>query len=173
MHLEPGDHLLLCSDGLTDLVSDEEIREALGTYSLKEALQELIELANARGGHDNITIIGIQVPEKIIVLALPQTRSRLVLALVLLVVFIAVLAGGWLYRMFYWEETPPDMTLMPSVTVGLSLPTVIPTSIPPTLVQTTTPTEAASPSPISSPGSTLSTLVQATYTPWPTSTSAP
>lgn len=174
MHLEPGDHLLLCSDGLTDLVSNEEIREALGAYSLKGALQELIDLANTRGGHDNITIIGIQVPEKIIVSALPQTRSRLVLALVLLVVFIAVLAGGWLYRMFYWEEISPDMTLMPSVTVGLSLPTVIPTSIPPTLVQTATPpTEAASPSPISSPGSTLSTPVQATYTPWPTSTSIP
>ena len=174
MHLEPGDHILLCSDGLTDLVSNEEIREILGAYSLKEALQELIDLANTRGGHDNITIIGIQVPEDILVSVLPRTRSRFVLALGLLVVVLAILAGGWLYRMYFWEETLPDKTLMPSVTVGLSLPTVIPTSIPPTLIQTTTPpTEAASPSPISSPGSTLSTPVQATYTPWPTSTSAP
>jgi protein phosphatase len=174
MHLEPGDRLLLCSDGLTDLVSNEEIRETLGASSQKEALQELIDLANTRGGHDNITIIGIQVPEKIIVSALPRTRSRLVLALVLLAVVLAILAGGWLYRMYYWEETSPNMTLIPSVTVGLSLPTVIPTSIPPTLVQTTIlPIEAVSPSPISSPGSTLSTPAQATYTPWPTSTSVP
>ena len=174
MHLERGDHLLLCSDGLTDLVSNEEIREALEAYSLEGALQALIVLANTRGGHDNITIIGIQVPENLIVSVLPKTRSRLVLVLGLLVVVLAVLAGGWLYRVYFWEETPPDMTLMPSVTVGLSLPTVIPTSIPPTLIQTTSPpTEAASPSPISSPDSTLNTPIQATYTPWPTSTSVP
>ncbi len=171
MHLESGDHLLLCSDGLTDLVSDEEIKVTLGTYSLQEALQVLIQLANTRGGHDNITIIGIQVPEKLIAAAIPQTRSRLVLFLVLLFVIVAVLAGGWLYRMYYWEDTPPNMTPIPSVTVGISLPTVIPTSIPPTLIQSTTPPkEAASPSPISSP---LNTPIPATYTPWPTSTNNP
>ncbi|MES0360322.1 MAG: PP2C family serine/threonine-protein phosphatase [Anaerolineales bacterium] len=174
MHLEPGDQLLLCSDGLTDLVSNEEIRDVMGAYSLEGAIQELIDLANTRGGHDNITIIGIQVPENLIVSVLPKSRSRLILALGLFVVVLVIFAGVWLYRMYFWEETPPDMTLVPSVTVGLSLPTVIPTSIPPTLIQTAAlPTEAASPSPISSPGSTLSTPVQATYTPWPTSTNVP
>ena len=174
MHLEPGDQLLLCSDGLTDLVSNEEIRDVMGAYSLEGAIQELIDLANTRGGHDNITIIGIQVPENLIVSVLPKSRSRLVLALGLFFVVLVILAAGWLYRMYFWEETSPDMTLVPSVTVGLSLPTVIPTSIPPTLIQTAAlPTEAASPSPISSPGSTLSTPVQATYTPWPTSTNVP
>jgi hypothetical protein len=174
MHLEPGDHLLLCSDGLTDLVSNEEIRDVMGAYSLEGAIQELIDLANNRGGHDNITIIGIQVPENLIVSVLPKSRSRLILALGLFIVVLVIFAGVWLYRMYFWEETSPDMTLVPSVTVGLSLPTVIPTSIPPTLIQTVIlPTEAASPSPISSPGSTLSTPVQATYTPWPTSTNVP
>jgi serine/threonine protein phosphatase PrpC len=174
MHLEPGDQLLLCSDGLTDLVSNEEIRDVMGAYSLEGAIQELIDLANTRGGHDNITIIGIQVPENLIVSVLPKSRSRLILALGLFVVVLVIFAAVWLYRMYFWEETPPDMTLVPSVTVGLSLPTVIPTSIPPTLIQTAAlPTEAASPSPISSPGSTLSTPVQATYTPWPTSTNVP
>ena len=57
MLLGIGEHLLLCSDGLTDLVSDEEIQDALVKYSLQEGAQGLIELANRRGGHDNITII--------------------------------------------------------------------------------------------------------------------
>jgi protein phosphatase len=62
MRLLPGDQLLLCSDGLTDLVEDEEIEAYLRGKSVHESLPELIDLANARGGHDNITVIGMQVP---------------------------------------------------------------------------------------------------------------
>jgi hypothetical protein len=173
MHLEPGDQLLLCSDGLTDLVADDEIRDILNMYSQQEALDKLIQLANRRGGHDNITMIGIQAPDKLISAPRPQARSRLVLALVLLVVITAFLAGGWVYRTYYWEEVP-DPTSVPTVTVGLSLPTVVPTSIPPTLRETATPpTPILSPSPISSPSSIIDTPIQATYTPWPTSTGIP
>ncbi|HJW90043.1 MAG TPA: PP2C family serine/threonine-protein phosphatase, partial [Anaerolineales bacterium] len=60
--LLPGDNLLLCSDGLTDLVADGEILAALAKGDLQEAVQELVNLANARGGHDNLTLIGIQGP---------------------------------------------------------------------------------------------------------------
>jgi PPM family protein phosphatase len=60
--LLPGDVLLLCSDGLTDLVDDPEILEAVETRSLEGALTWLEGLANLRGGHDNITIIGMQMP---------------------------------------------------------------------------------------------------------------
>ena len=60
--LLPGDVLLLCSDGLTDLVDDPEILEAIETRSLEGALSWLEDLANQRGGHDNITIIGMQMP---------------------------------------------------------------------------------------------------------------
>jgi serine/threonine protein phosphatase PrpC len=60
--LLPGDVLILCSDGLTDLVDDPEILELVETQSLDSALTQLEDLANQRGGHDNITIIGMQVP---------------------------------------------------------------------------------------------------------------
>ena len=58
LHLADGDQLLLCTDGLTDLVSDEEIAEVLirGARA-REAVQALVDLALARGGHDNITAI--------------------------------------------------------------------------------------------------------------------
>lgn len=60
--LRPGDRLLLCTDGLTDLVDDDEIREILQHSSLEEALDQLVALALDRGGKDNITVVGISVP---------------------------------------------------------------------------------------------------------------
>jgi hypothetical protein len=59
----PDDVLLLCSDGLTDLVWNDEILEVIRSKpNLKEAARSLIELANARGGHDNTTVVLISVP---------------------------------------------------------------------------------------------------------------
>jgi len=174
MNLEPGDYLLLCSDGLTDLVSDVEIRDSLKDHALQEALEGLIELANTRGGHDNITIIGIHQPDKKLVAAAPKTRSRLSLYFLLLAFFVAVLVGGWVYWMYFRDEGPPIATISPNVTAGLSLPTVVPTIIPPTQGQTTPQiTFELSPSPITSTSPEPGTPIQATYTPWPTSTSVP
>ena len=51
-----GDVLLLCSDGLTGAVTDEEIAAVLGGQEPREALQTLLGLALKRGGRDNITI---------------------------------------------------------------------------------------------------------------------
>lgn len=53
-----GDVYLLCSDGLTGMVSDERITEILvGRESLQQAAQALIDAANENGGRDNITVI--------------------------------------------------------------------------------------------------------------------
>ena len=61
--LVPGDQILICTDGLTDLVADEEILEILvGEESKDEQLQNLVDLANLRGGHDNITAVVLQAP---------------------------------------------------------------------------------------------------------------
>ena len=57
-----GDRFLLCSDGLTGMVSDEEITSALSSLrSLEEIVRGLIDLANERGGVDNITAIVVEV----------------------------------------------------------------------------------------------------------------
>jgi serine/threonine protein phosphatase PrpC len=60
--LLPGDQVILCSDGLTDLVSDTEILIALQNNEQPAALQVLVDLANQRGGHDNITVIALRLP---------------------------------------------------------------------------------------------------------------
>ena len=63
--LVPGDRVLICTDGLTDLVADEEILEILHSEASQEDhLQKMIDLSNLRGGHDNITAVMLQVPEE-------------------------------------------------------------------------------------------------------------
>ncbi len=59
--LDPGSKLLLCSDGLSDLVEAPEILEILNSRKPKGAVDTLIELARDRGGHDNITVIAIYI----------------------------------------------------------------------------------------------------------------
>jgi PPM family protein phosphatase len=63
--LRTGDVLLMCSDGLTDLIWDDEILRLVTTRNaLKSAVHDLVEQANERGGYDNITVILIGVPKE-------------------------------------------------------------------------------------------------------------
>lgn len=62
--IKPGqdtDMLLLCSDGLYGLIADEEIASLVTFLSPNEACQKLVELANARGGFDNISVMIIPI----------------------------------------------------------------------------------------------------------------
>lgn len=54
--LEPGDLLLLCSDGLHGLVADPEMLHVSTRNAPREACQELVRMARERGGFDNITV---------------------------------------------------------------------------------------------------------------------
>jgi protein phosphatase len=56
-----GDILVLSSDGLTDLVTPEEILEVVNNRPIDEASRALVEMANDRGGHDNITVVVLKV----------------------------------------------------------------------------------------------------------------
>lgn len=59
--LEPGDWLVLCTDGLSCMVNDPEIRGVLGAGTDPQmACEQLLDLANQRGGPDNITVLAAQ-----------------------------------------------------------------------------------------------------------------
>lgn len=59
--LDEGDIVLMCSDGLTNMLEDEEIREILrDSGELEDKARRLIEAANAHGGKDNIAVILIE-----------------------------------------------------------------------------------------------------------------
>ena len=55
--IAPGDQLLLCSDGLSNLVEGEEMKDLLLEHSPQAAARQLINLACERGGDDNITVL--------------------------------------------------------------------------------------------------------------------
>jgi len=59
----PGDLYLLCSDGLCDMVEDEEISTALQALggNLKLAAQQLVQMANDNGGRDNVSVILVRI----------------------------------------------------------------------------------------------------------------
>ena len=61
VELREGDTVLMCSDGLTNMLEDEEIRMIIsGARDLVEKAERLVEAANANGGRDNISVILIE-----------------------------------------------------------------------------------------------------------------
>lgn len=55
-NVQPGDVYLLCSDGLTEYLDEEEICSVINIYDPDQACKLLIKIANKRGGKDNITV---------------------------------------------------------------------------------------------------------------------
>jgi PPM family protein phosphatase len=58
---EPGDVFILCSDGLANMMEDTEILEVVRHVPLVDVPKTLVDLANERGGDDNITVVAVQV----------------------------------------------------------------------------------------------------------------
>src|SRR3954453_22451767 len=65
LETQEGDRFLLCSDGLTTMVDDDEIREVLEKYrgDLDRATKSLVSAANRGGGEDNITVIAFAISD--------------------------------------------------------------------------------------------------------------
>ncbi len=54
-------YLLLCSDGLTDVVNDEQIAIVLSKYKIEDVTKKLVDTANKNGGYDNISVVIVEV----------------------------------------------------------------------------------------------------------------
>lgn len=165
--LEPGDILLLCSDGLTDLVSDDEVYSVVKSNPFKQAPAALIDLANARGGHDNTTVVLMQVPAAGNQPVKQGRKRRLVAGCLAVLILIGVLALA-LYFGLRWRAARFDPTSSPSPALTQPLPTQLPGTLP--VVETIEPTLGASLTP--DPEQDLTTQLPS-LTPWPTHTLAP
>ncbi len=153
LRLRPGDILMLCSDGLTDLVSDAEIRDVILGNPLQQAPDLLIELANQRGGHDNTTVVLLQTPLK----KTKGLRRRWVLGCLAILAAVSVLAAALLLGLRWWGTRVNQPEPTPSISVTLPASTQTPLL---TATLTPTPTEAITP-------------LQPSITPWPTDTLSP
>ncbi len=154
LRLEAGDRILLCSDGLTDLVDDKELEAALRSQSPRQAVQTFIDQARARGGHDNITAVVISLPAEARSAGRARGCARWLIALLALLIGAAVisaLAASWWYGWWPWTlldgrgqptatqpapaspdptgELPPE-TSLPAATATFA-PDIAPTLAPP------------------------------------------
>ncbi len=78
-HIVPGDMLLLCTDGLVNMATDEEILKEFAKHgTAAEIAQRLVKLANENGGKDNITVVVAHISPWPIRLIYLRTRSFLV-----------------------------------------------------------------------------------------------
>ena len=161
VQLLPNDVVLLCSDGLTDLVWNDEILEIVRSKpSLKEAARALVDLANERGGHDNIKVVLISAPADFKFVSKKKKADWLpwLLGGLAGVIVVAALASVFALRLFRPEVTPTS-------THVISAPLVLTATPQSTLTPTIIPTNTVAPDVIVT---TLPTL-----TPWPTNTVAP
>jgi protein phosphatase len=62
--LEIGDTIVISSDGLSNKVSENEIWATVRGYRPEQACQSLVDLANRRGGDDNVTVIVLNVQDR-------------------------------------------------------------------------------------------------------------
>lgn len=158
------DILLLCSDGLTDLVTDDEIAMALYRQPVDEAAEYLIKLANSRGGHDNITLVIIQVPHQIA--AKKRSPVRWLLAGTLIILAAGILTSLWVNGAFDRADGSPGEAT-PTLQVTLQLPGGMAT-------QTSSPAFPTSTfPPLPTVAVTTPPPAPATLTPWPTNTRQP
>lgn len=76
-HLVPGDMILLCTDGLVNMVTDEEIQKVFRKHgSAVEIAQQLVNLANENGGKDNVTVIVANISPNILRLLYLNAHSH-------------------------------------------------------------------------------------------------
>lgn len=92
--LRKDDRLLLCSDGLTDLVEDIEIYRGLTAFEPEEGVKHLTQLALERGGDDNITIIILAAPSARPIKLRRQRRRRILNTLVAILVMLSIIVIG-------------------------------------------------------------------------------
>jgi protein phosphatase len=172
MQLLPGDQLLLCSDGLSDLVEETEMRTILDEHEMQAALSELVDLANERGGHDNITILALKMPassdeQSFSLPSMPQQAALPWLTCTIVTIFAILIVTLGVAAVWYSTRPAPTPTPTPTPTLVTETPfptrantaTVTPEEILPTETETVLPTQTPLPS---------ETPVPATLTPWPT-----
>jgi protein phosphatase len=111
LHLLPGDLLMLCTDGLTDVVEDADIAPTVQGLDLRAAAQALVDLACSRGGNDNLTVVLILIPWEVAIKKKSNFwRGALLGLAVLFLLALVIVIASWAAFNFI---LPPAVTLTP------------------------------------------------------------
>ena len=106
-NIQPGDQILLCSDGLTRYANKTEIRQMVEMGTPDEVVPALIDFANRRGGADNISAIHIVVGEPIVVEEPTLVKAR-----------------GETPTLVDWDDIETDAAILPRVELPAIVTTV-------------------------------------------------
>ena len=155
--LLPGDIVLLCTDGLTDLVPDHDIATAVTrSSSPQRAADRLVNMARARGGYDNVTVLTLEVPGEPAKAGVGRGRLWAVLGIVAAVATLSAAA----YALIGPSRKPRE-PLPASPTASIAVVLMSPTSVAtPTIAESTSlpvaakPTDTLAPVPSATPTST-------------------
>jgi len=173
----PGDCLLLCSDGLTEHVSDAEILAVMQSQDPEAGVQRLVDLANQSGGSDNITVLTVHAlrgrkSQMLATKPLPETKKRGVsrrpawpwigVVVAALLLSVAGLIGGIFLIL---NPTPTPTPTATATAASTPMPTTTPTSPP---LPTSTLLKSSPEPPTATPLPTATDTQQPTRTPSPT-----
>ena len=75
LDIYPGDVFLMCSDGLSDMVPDEDLADLMASYRGRDLVDQAINAANRNGGLDNITVITVEIQQDTTQLTTQLTTS--------------------------------------------------------------------------------------------------
>lgn len=173
--VQSGDVLVLCCDGLSNEVEDDEIARIVSTTNPQEAAQALIDLANQRGGPDNVTAIVVRIGE-VIKRPLPVLPLAIGGGLAVILIAAAVYFGrGPMGALLAPPTATPTATSTSTATLSPTYtPTATATDTPaPTATLTPTYTPTTTPEPTSTPTVTEMPTETPTGTPSPTLTTIP
>jgi PPM family protein phosphatase len=118
--LRSGDLFLLCSDGLSGVVRDVEIAEVLRREPPTQAARSLVDLANRRGGPDNVTVQIARIPEPVVATQLlvdpadREQRPRLRALSLALIAAAALLVMALLWAMIGQLRAAPQSKPVPT-----------------------------------------------------------
>ena len=98
LHIEEGDRLILCSDGLSSMIPDSDIENiATQSSTAQICVDNLVDAALAAGGHDNVTVVVVDLVDDGVMREAKRIRRRNVtIAAVLALVFVLA-TGIWAY----------------------------------------------------------------------------
>lgn len=137
-----GDRLVLCSDGLTRHVEPAEIAQHAAGADIDGAVKDLVALANARGGEDNVTVV-LYVADPSAIAPGPRTFGVAVLAAIVLL----VVGGAIATLVSFALQPPPSPAASPTASASTS-PSATPSPSP---SPSPTPTESPTPVPTDVP----------------------